>query len=300
MKFGENLKSLRTRKKMSQEKLAEKVGVSRQSVSKWECSESYPEMENMLKLCKIFHCKINDLIQENFIDIDELDKEVKQNVIQFQKEKQQKMKRISKVICFVSKISKIASSIGIIMVIITMLTTLIIANHTKIEENKVILFDEIITYQLEEDKIYLTYNDKSFFLKDKDNEIIKEISEITKNHSVLLLTAFIEIAFLFLILYFVFLFYIFKYLEKLFQNIYQGDTPFHMENVQYMKKIAYYMLAMILVPTLGGLMMEMITSINLEVEFELSQFIYILFLFGMSYILEYGSEMQKNFKKDKV
>lgn len=36
MKFGENLKYLRKSKKMSQEDLAEKVGVSRQSVSKWE------------------------------------------------------------------------------------------------------------------------------------------------------------------------------------------------------------------------------------------------------------------------
>ena len=36
MRFGENLKNLRKIKKLSQEKLAEKVGVSRQSISKWE------------------------------------------------------------------------------------------------------------------------------------------------------------------------------------------------------------------------------------------------------------------------
>ena len=37
MNFGENLKKLRASKKISQEELAERVGVSRQSVSKWEC-----------------------------------------------------------------------------------------------------------------------------------------------------------------------------------------------------------------------------------------------------------------------
>ncbi|MCI8331027.1 MAG: helix-turn-helix transcriptional regulator [Bacilli bacterium] len=37
MKFGENLKSLRNKKNITQEKLAELIGVSRQSVSKWEC-----------------------------------------------------------------------------------------------------------------------------------------------------------------------------------------------------------------------------------------------------------------------
>ena len=54
MKFGENLYNLRKSAKISQEKLAEEVGVSRQSVSKWENGESYPEMDNMLKICKIF------------------------------------------------------------------------------------------------------------------------------------------------------------------------------------------------------------------------------------------------------
>ena len=48
MKFGENLKNIRKEKNMSQEQLAEKVNVSRQSVSKWETGESYPEMNNIL------------------------------------------------------------------------------------------------------------------------------------------------------------------------------------------------------------------------------------------------------------
>ena len=58
MKFGDNLRNLRKAKKMSQEKLAERVGVSRQSVSKWETGEAYPEMNNILVLCEIFHCNI--------------------------------------------------------------------------------------------------------------------------------------------------------------------------------------------------------------------------------------------------
>ena len=52
MNFGENLYNLRKKQKMSQEKLAEKVGVSRQSVSKWENGTAYPEMNRILELCK--------------------------------------------------------------------------------------------------------------------------------------------------------------------------------------------------------------------------------------------------------
>lgn len=69
MKFGENLYNLRKKAKMSQENLAEKVGVSRQSVSKWENGESYPGMDNIMKLCDIFHCKINNLVHEDLSDI---------------------------------------------------------------------------------------------------------------------------------------------------------------------------------------------------------------------------------------
>ena len=43
MKFGENLRKLRKLKKLSQEQLAEKMNVSRQSVSKWETGLSFPK-----------------------------------------------------------------------------------------------------------------------------------------------------------------------------------------------------------------------------------------------------------------
>ena len=90
MKFGDNLRNLRKIKNFSQEKLAEKVGVSRQSISKWECGEAYPEMDNILILCKIFNCKLNDLVHEDLTDISSLGEDVKMNVVKLKKEKQEK------------------------------------------------------------------------------------------------------------------------------------------------------------------------------------------------------------------
>lgn len=72
MKFGDNLKKIRKLKKLSQEELAEKLNVSRQSVSKWETGDAYPEMNNLLELCKIFHCKINDLVNDYITDMESL------------------------------------------------------------------------------------------------------------------------------------------------------------------------------------------------------------------------------------
>ena len=88
MKFGENLKLIRKSHKISQETLADKLGVSRQSISKWETGENYPSMQNIMCLCTIFKCKINELIHEDFVDINFMDEEIKMSVVKFKQEKQ--------------------------------------------------------------------------------------------------------------------------------------------------------------------------------------------------------------------
>ena len=142
MKFGENLYNLRKYSKLSQEKLAEKMDVSRQSISKWENGESYPEMEKMLKLCSIFHCKLNDLVHENMSDIDSLDEEIKMSVVKFKKEKQQKMKGLSKAIYVIARIGKIALSIGIGVIFFLMISVPILITGIDVNENEVIIFNQ--------------------------------------------------------------------------------------------------------------------------------------------------------------
>lgn len=66
MNFGQNLQFLRKmHNNMTQEELAEKMGVSRQTVSKWELGGNYPEIDKIIELCKYFSCSIDQLIQEN-------------------------------------------------------------------------------------------------------------------------------------------------------------------------------------------------------------------------------------------
>ena len=48
MSFGENLKNVRKQRGVTQEELAEILGVSRQAISKWESDGGYPETENCL------------------------------------------------------------------------------------------------------------------------------------------------------------------------------------------------------------------------------------------------------------
>ena len=56
MRFGKNLQFLRhLRGNMTQEDLAEKMNISRQTVSKWELDATLPEMEKALELCKLLN-----------------------------------------------------------------------------------------------------------------------------------------------------------------------------------------------------------------------------------------------------
>lgn len=68
MKFGENLQKLRKEKGISQEQLAEQLGVTRQSVSKWESGNSYPEMDKIVAICNLFHCDMDVLINKDITE----------------------------------------------------------------------------------------------------------------------------------------------------------------------------------------------------------------------------------------
>ena len=64
MSFSEKLIKLRKENKLSQEMLADKLDVSRQSVSKWESGQTYPEMDKLLAMCKIFNVTLEELTND--------------------------------------------------------------------------------------------------------------------------------------------------------------------------------------------------------------------------------------------
>ena len=65
MSLGENLQFLRKKENITQEQFAERLEVSRQSVSKWESDSAYPEMEKILQMCELFHVSMDDLVRND-------------------------------------------------------------------------------------------------------------------------------------------------------------------------------------------------------------------------------------------
>lgn len=71
MSFSEKLKMLRKEKGLSQEQLAELLNVSRQSVSKWESGQTYPEIDKLIILSDLFKITLDDLVKEKNIGRDD-------------------------------------------------------------------------------------------------------------------------------------------------------------------------------------------------------------------------------------
>lgn len=65
MEFKEKLQLLRTNRKLSQEELADNLGISRQSITKWENGQSFPDIQNLIQLSEIFKVSIDRLVKEN-------------------------------------------------------------------------------------------------------------------------------------------------------------------------------------------------------------------------------------------
>ena len=63
MTLGERLIQLRAKAGLSQDTLAEQLGVSRQSVSKWENDASVPDLEKLVKLSGVFGVSLDELVK---------------------------------------------------------------------------------------------------------------------------------------------------------------------------------------------------------------------------------------------
>ena len=274
MKFGENLYNLRKKQKISQEKLAEKIGVSRQSVSKWENGTAYPEMNRIFELCKIFHCKLNDLVNDNILDFDSLDEEVKMSVVKFNKEKQKKLKIVSKTISICSRILQVITIIISAVLIMSMLFIPSIINNAYVNNESIIIADKnIMEFNLDE----MTTN---------------TIVNVFNEHSKLEIVLYAEIIMICLIISIMIISFAMLYLAKLFDSISKGDTPFTLENLKNIKRVAILFIAYLIFPDVSGTLFQWITKIDMNIDYEITKIFYVLIIICIYYIFDYGHQIQ--------
>lgn len=291
MKFGENLKKLRKSKKMSQETLAEKIGVSRQSVSKWETGEAYPEMNNILYLCDIFRCHINDLVHEDFVDINSLDEEIKMNVIKFKNEQQRKMKGISYIIYIISKIGQWFALLGIAILVLCFIAIPIVGSNIEIKDSEIEVYGNTYKYTINDNDIILMNDDNSKLLNIQ-TKTTTDLNSYISGHSATYFVICTEIIIICLIISIIFMYLLLRCLENLFKNIHNNDTPFTLDNVKYIKNMALFLILLVIFPMVSGLLFEIVTGIDMNISFEIMEVVFALIIISLAYIFEYGYQIQ--------
>ena len=102
MTFGERLLAYRNAVNLSQEKLAEKVGVTRQTVSKWETNQSVPDFDKILPLCEVLGITTEELIKGEKENKNKQLEEIKQENEKAKKEYMQKRNKKKAIVLSIS------------------------------------------------------------------------------------------------------------------------------------------------------------------------------------------------------
>ena len=285
MNFGENLKTLRKNAKLSQEVLADKVGVTRQAVSRWEVGDAYPEMSNIVALCSIFKCNINDLINDNTLDIKSFDKKTQEGIVKFKKEQQKKMKGISKAIYILTNITKYILLVPAICLALCSLIFPFVSNTFEITDNKVKVLNIDFDYSI--DGNILTYNNQEHYIETSSN-----IKEFIKSHDKQFFVNSIEYILLCETSSLVLIVFMLHYIYKLYKNIYKGNTPFTLDNEKLVKKACMLFFIELILQKITALIYSLIVNLDLAIEFNVKDVIAILIAISVVYIFKYGRMIQ--------
>ena len=146
MELGQRLKDLRNINNISQEELADKIYVSRQTVSSWENDKSYPDIHSLLMLSELFGVSLDDLVKG---DIEKMKEKIDQNAI-YDFKKDSNIFALLMFVCVVSVIPlfKYLKVLGIIIWAIIAILMLYYAK--KVEDvkkkNDIYTYKEIVAF----------------------------------------------------------------------------------------------------------------------------------------------------------
>ena len=94
MTLEEQIKHYRKQAGLSQEKMAEKIGVSRQAITKWENGNGFPEVSLLLPLCNELEITVNELLSGERVSEEDYLKKAEGNMVNLVRETQESKKKI--------------------------------------------------------------------------------------------------------------------------------------------------------------------------------------------------------------
>ena len=221
----------------------------------------------------------------------------KTNNVKFDKDKQKKMKFLSKFIYILAKIGRIITIIGGVCLLLAMAITPVLVGNISIKDNSITIFGEKVEYENHEDEIVISVKGvKVGSITGDDMTKFNLATGELEKVNIPKLFSYVEFALVTAVAIMVLTYFILLYLEKLFVNIYNNETPFTLDNINYIKKIAYLLIAIVATSFVCDLISTAIFDYAISAKIDLTSLIYVLIIFSIAYIFEYGYELQKNSK----
>ena len=211
------------------------------------------------------------------------------------------LKVLSKILEVVTIIGKVCSIIAIPCIALVMVCTPYVINNINVTDKK-------IEFKIADKKVVLMEegkNDTKLKVKvgdevvadEEEGQVIAIVNKLLKNTSKKNVIAAAETGLAFAIATIVFSIIVMNYAIKFFRNLGTKETPFIEENVVYLRKMAKFMTVALVLPIISGAIINVITGYDMGDNVKTFDLLEILALFVISYVFEYGVELQRKSKK---
>ena len=212
------------------------------------------------------------------------------------KDKQHKIRLLSKIIYIVARILKVCTVIGASCLLLCIVLTPVVVKNIRIEDNKITMFGTEVEYKYNDNEVDLLVGNiaiGSLNSKEKINfdVIINELAKTDMTKSF----AFIELALIAGVAVMFIWHFIFRYVDMLFVNIYNNETPFTTENNDYLSKISYLALVAVIISIVSDIISSLLFG-NSMVRVSMTSIIIVLVLYVTTYVFEYACILQKDSK----
>ena len=210
--------------------------------------------------------------------------------------KRNALKGLSKAISIIALLGKILVYISAPCIILAMIIIPIAFNKIEIKDDSIIIDNDVQFKLIEDDgKTSIQVNDDKIILDDGVDVI--EIKQLFQNNTKKSIIIYLEIGLFLSLVVLGLLYMVFTNLKKLFDNIHDNDTPFTLQNVNHIKNIAYFSIALIFVPSLIELVFSFMFKSELNMNLNFVNVLEILIIFSVAIIFEYGYLIQSDSKR---
>lgn len=220
------------------------------------------------------------------------------STVKLNEKEKKNLKLVSKILYIIGRIGAILTKVAFGFTVVAMIVIPILLAKLEVRDNKLIYGNKSIL-ELEE-----SANGVEIVLKDNDNikieklskKDVEEVKEIISERNKYVTIALCEVGFIFVLVGLYFFIKICNYLNKLFTNIYNEDTPFTLDNVNYIKKMSYYMIACIFIPAFGEALLSEAFLREVDLGIDMFNVIEIIFLYAVALVFDYGYKLQQDSK----